>query len=420
MHRTNTFDVDPRTDRQESVLYRMLDASASLWNEVTYVRRQQFFDGGSVWAVETDPFYNDYMGVLGGATARTVIRQNDVAWNSFYELRDLPDEQPNPPGYWGNEAEGRDLRTYVRTDRYTLVWGARSRLDLTIGQELKDEFGFGPRERLRLPVRGRPAWTGDQGRLVIEYDAVADTYRAYQAVTVPDDERASPRGANMAALDIGANNLVACATTTGWQYLYAGRDCFAQFRATTRAIADAQAKLPDGQHSSIRITRLYRTRTRRRNHAQDALVRDLVERLHDQDVATIIVGDVTGVLDTHWSVTVNEKTHAFWAFRRFRTRLETVAEEYGIDVRVRSEAWTSQRCPRCGHTDTTTRTRDRLTCACGFVGHADLTAARTLLASHADHIARPMVRPVRFQWDDHEWCPIGDATGRSNELRTNP
>lgn len=239
-------------------------------------------------------------------------------------------------------------------------------------------------------------------------------------MTVPDDERASPSGANVTALDIGANTLVACATTTGRQYLYAGRDSFEQFRATTRAIADAQAKLPEGQHSSTRIKRLYRTRTRRRNHAQDALVRDLVERLHDQGVATIIVGDVTGVLDTHWSVTVNEKTPAFWAFRRFRTRLDTVAEEYGIDVYVRSEAWTSQRCPRCGRTDTTTRSRDRLTCACGFVGYADLTAARTFRASQTEHIARPMARPVRFQWDDHEWYPIGATTGRSNELRTNP
>jgi len=43
-------------------------------------------------------------------------------------------------------------------------------------------------------------------------------------------------------------------------------------------------------------------------------VRDLVERLYDEGVATVYVGDLTDVLETHWSVRANEKTHNFWAF----------------------------------------------------------------------------------------------------------
>jgi putative transposase len=92
-------------------------------------------------------------------------------------------------------------------------------------------------------------------------------------------------------LDVGANNLVACTTTTGQQYLYEGRDLFARFRETTEEIARLQSKLREGRYSSRRIRRLYRTRTRRRDHAQDALVRDLMERLYDEGVATVYVGD---------------------------------------------------------------------------------------------------------------------------------
>jgi len=85
------------------------------------------------------------------------------------------------------------------------------------------------------------------------------------------------------------------------------------------------------------------------------------------------------VLETHWSVETNAKTHNFWAFKQFTERLVCTAEEYGISVEVRSEAWTSQECPQCGSTDRTTRHQDTLTCPCGFEGHADLTASETFL-----------------------------------------
>jgi len=42
------------------------------------------------------------------------------------------------------------------------------------------------------------------------------------------------------------NNLVACSTTTGNQYLYDGRELFGRFRETTDEIARLQSKLPRG------------------------------------------------------------------------------------------------------------------------------------------------------------------------------
>jgi len=97
----------------------------------------------------------------------------------------------------------------------------------------------------------------------------------------------------------------------------------------------------------------------------DALARDLIERLHIEGVSTVYVGDLTDVLETSWSVETNANTHNFWAFRRFVERLAHTAEEYGLAVEVRSEAWTSQECPNCGSTANTTRHQDTLTCLCG-------------------------------------------------------
>ena len=416
--RTNTFAVRPLSERDGRLLRELLDASASLWNELNYERRQQFFEGNSVW--DTADYRKQYVGVLGSATAQQIIRKNNEAWRSFFAAQE-DGENTAPPGYWGNEDEGRELRTYIRNDQYTLETGKRSRLEIPVGQDLKEEYGLGYHDRLRLEVAGDPKWEGEQGRLELYYDEVADTFRAIQPVTVPDSRRDSPLAEESAALDVGANNLVACTTTTGQRYLYGGRDLFARFRETTEEIARLQSKLSKGRYSSRRIRRLYRKRTRRRDHAQDALVRDLMERLYDEGVATVYVGDLTDVLSEHWSARVNEKTHQFWAYRSFIDRLATTAEEYGITVEAESEAYTTVECPMCGERDETERNGDAFRCSCGYEGHADLDASRVFLERQVGKEVGSMARPVRLKWDDHNWSEIPHSPERAspNEERTN-
>ena len=423
VRRTNTFAVRPLSDVDERLLRDLLDASASLWNELNYERRQQFFDGESVW--DTADYRKQYVDVLGSGTAQQVIRKNKSAWKSFFAAQDEwqngeRDERPSPPGYWGNEADGRELRTFIRNDLYTLETGERSRIEIPVGSNLKDEYDL--TGRLRLEVCGTLKWDGEQGRLEIQYDEIDDTFRAFQPVTVPDSGQDSPLASHEAALDVGANNLVACTTTTGQQYLYEGRDLFDRFRETTEEIARLQSKLREGRYSSRRIRRLYRTRTRRRDHAQEALVRNLIERLYAEGVDTVYVGDLTDVLEAHWCAEVNAKTHQFWAFRAFIKRLSHTAEEYGITVEVRSEADTTRTCPACGEQDDTDRDGDVFRCPCGHEAHADLCASRTFLEQQAGEIGvRPMARPVRLKWDDHNWSELPDSPERAspNEKRTN-
>jgi len=417
MKRANTFDVVPQSEKDEELLRRLLDASAALWNEINYERREQYADpDADVWDISE--YRGRYGGTLGASTVQQIERKNREAWKSFFALQ-KKGEANGKPGYWGNQDDGRELRTYIRNTSYSVEWGEYSRLEILVGQDLKDEYGLGHRERLRLEVRGEPNWKeyDKQGRLELFWDENAQTFRAFQPVTIDNSRLAQLLADETAALDIGANNLVACTTTTGTQLLYEGRGLFDRFRETTREIGRLQALLDDGRYSSHRIRSLYQRRTRRRDHAQDALARDLIERLHSEGVSTVYVGALTDVLDTHWSVEANAKTHNFWAFRAFIDRLACTAEEYGISVEVRSEAWTSQECPQCGSTERTTRHRDTLTCPCGFEGHADLTASETFLRRQTD-VARPMARPVRLKWNDHEWSE--STRSCSNEERTNP
>ncbi len=153
MRRTNTFVVRPRSEQDAELLHELLDASASLWNELTYEHRQNYFDGKSVW--DTADYRKQYVGVLGSAAAQQLIRKSKRAWKSFFSLKEKG-EHCSPPGYWGNEDDGRTLRTYIRNDQYTLEMGDRSRLEIPVGKELKEKYDLGYTERLRLEVAGVP------------------------------------------------------------------------------------------------------------------------------------------------------------------------------------------------------------------------------------------------------------------------
>ena len=402
MKRANTFEVIPQSAEDEELLRRLLDASAALWNEINYERREHYADpDGDVWDISE--YRGRYGGSLGASTVQQIERKNREAWKSFFSLN-KKGKANGKPGYWGNSEDGRELRTYIRNTSYSVEWGEYSRLEILVGKDLKDEYGLGHRERLRLEVRGDPNWEEyeKQGRLELFYDEQAQSFRAFQPVTVDDSRLAQPLASEEAALDVGANNLVACTVSTGSQFIYEGRDLFEQFREITEQIAHYQSLLEDQRESSKRIDRLYRKRTNQRNHAQDSLVRDLVECVHEEGVSTLYVGDITGVLDTHWSPRVNEKTHNFWAYRRFINRLEDVCEEYGIKLEEESEAWTSQECPECGKREETVRHGDSLTCICGFEGHADLVASESFLRQQNTTVGS-MARPVYLKWNKHSW-----------------
>ena len=428
MKRTNTFSVRPLSTTGEQLLRDLLDASAALWNETNYERLIRYDDEDgleheNVWDADTDSLEGQYKDVLGASTAQQIIRKNSEAWRAFFRSKKKyhnesdasVTEHSDPPGFWGNKDDGRKLHTVIRNTSYSIEWGDRSRLEILVGSELKDRYDH--TGRLRLEIAGEPNWPEyeRQGRLDLWYDETADTFRASQPVTVSDDAQATPLADETAALDVGANNLVACTTTTGSQYLYDGARPFEQFRATTERIAELQSKLDDQRRTSKRIDGLYDVMYGRRDHAQDALVRDIVERLYDEGVSAVYVGDIRDVLETHWMPEVNAKTYNFWAYRRFIDRLECVCEVHGIEVIEESESRTTQECPECGEREETERNGDVFHCVnCGFEGHADLKASQLFLERETGMEVGLMAQSVCLEWDDHAWSETSYSPVRAS------
>jgi putative transposase len=82
-------------------------------------------------------------------------------------------------------------------------------------------------------------------------------------------------------------------------------------------------------------------------------VKHAAEWLLERTVGTVYGGDLTDVLDTHWSAAVNEKSRTFWFHRQLLERIELTLGDGGITVQEVSEAGSSSECPECGSSNVT-------------------------------------------------------------------
>ncbi len=131
-------------------------------------------------------------------------------------------------------------------------------------------------------------------------------------------------------------------------------------------------------------------------------------------VDTVYAGDLTDVLDTHWSAAVNENTHAFWSYRQFVNRITLTLGDIGIAVAEVSEADSSSECPECGSCDVT-RGGDSFRCHdCELDNHSDVAGAWNILQSEVGSMARPAALSAErnrdaptdgayWQWNEHDW-----------------
>ncbi|WP_187433028.1 transposase [Natronococcus pandeyae] len=465
--RTNSYVATFPSPEEKRIYCEFAASSDACYNEINYRRHEAYFDpNGNVYKVDLRDLREKYVPVIGSGTFDQLERKNRGQWRSYfdldgkYERGELADE-PGLPGYWGNRSDGYPLFTLIRNDLYEIEWdGDRSTIQFTIGKALKEKYDYGGNQRLRLNLKGVQRWQGKDCQLQLWYDETYDVVRVRHPVKqptltvhaggqtyTPSGNATTPSQATTAAIDVGANNTFSVVTDAGDALVFNARSEFTRFQSISTHIADLQSNLPDGVYTSERIERRYDDRRNRRDHHHDAAVRHLVEWLDERGVEEVIVGDLTDVLSTHWSVTVNTKTHAFWSHGVLCKRLSDVFEEVdGMRLREESEAGSSSTCPCCGATgEAVDRDGDDIRCLdCEFDGHADVVGAVNLLveqsqASFAD-VFGPMARPTargaertrgddpnlgvtHLQWNDHSWTPVGSGErgGQStNEASVNP
>jgi putative transposase len=410
MQRTNTVLLTPTWERDQQ-LRSLAEASARLWNMADYERRQALFKSQRVpnYAQQCKHLKDaDAFKQLGTCKAQAVLMKLREAWGSYRALKQLEErgqlpphiKRVRPPRYMKDRST-RKLRAesiYVRNDGY------KQRDDtLVLSKSLRVRFKAGE------------LWVGKQGRLELHYDPLRKKWYGHIPVKVKWPRKGQPHQPTRkrASIDLRICNLATCVVDGAEKaYVYSGRAVLSDWRYWTKRIASCESTLKktNQRDSSKHLSRLYRTRRRRMNHAVKSMLRDLYDRLEAHGVTDLIIGDLKHIRDnTNHGKVGNQKLHNFWPFAQIRERICELGEEYGIRVRFKSERGTSKRCSLCGEKHKNGRKhRGLYHCKTrNLFMNADVNGAYNILYRRrkvaAGSGSRPMAWPMLLKWNSQEW-----------------
>jgi len=421
--RTNVVRLLPNGFREKK-LRRLANASAGLFNEINYERRQQFFHGEKVDLKETwDTCYEKYKGVLG-ANAQAIMQKNNEAWNSFFSLLKLKKEgklppfmnHVSPPRYWKDrETKKRKLLLVVRQDRY-VVDEQNHKLFL---KDFNVEVGFA----------GRLRWYGKQGRLEIYYNETRNAWYASIPVDVGVEETKtgkkskhilhgerktiqveSPKGNKVASIDLGIDVLASVLVGDGTWLLYKGVRTKEDYFYFEKRIAQVQSLAGETKNSSEcqayealsrEKRRLFKKLTRRLLHLYRNFASHLLGKLHELGVSTIYLGYPFNIAQDKG----NKFTVNMWSYRELMDVIELKAQEYGMKAFEVVEYNTSK---YCAYHDVEVRRYPRgvISCPKGHKLHSDLNGALNILKKATGMVISTVKKPLSFIVDHDIVAPV--------------
>ncbi len=418
--RTNRVALFPNRYEEET-LFDIGLACARLWNELSYEKRQAFFNR------ELSPkkrdeinkkYYHKYKEVLG-VNAGQVVNKNDEAWNAFFELLDLRKQgklppfmkKLSPPGYWKDRETGeKRIHILIRNDRYHVEPISKNE-----GYIVLEDFD------LRIRYVGRIRWEGKQGRLEIIYvngrwfahipievgveppksnpkGYVKPNYKDKKGriVNPKSIKQRDPIGDKEAFMDMGLNSLFAVVTTDGSVMLIKGGTIKSEYYWWKREIATYQSIRDLLRNAGISTWREYHERylkamykrDERLRHLYITAIRFLADELYRRGVRKLYIGYPIMLSQDNG----NEYNTNIWWFRKVVLWIVDVFREYGIEVEIVPEDYTSKECSICGARHKNGR-KYRGLYICRKTGkkiNADVNAAL--------NIARKLGHRIRIAW----------------------
>jgi putative transposase len=368
MRRTNVVKLVVDGEAYEK-LRELAVVTAKCWNEVNWLRMQQFKRGERIDFTRTEKeVYEKYKQVLK-VNAQQVARKNAEAWRNFFSLikekreGKLPKRfKPRPPGYWKGEDGKYKLVIIIRNDRYVVDEDKRiiylRDFDLT------------------LRFKGKLKWHGKQGRLEVIYN---DARRGWYAhIPVEVENVAEAKGSLRAGVDLGIVNLATVYVEDGTWYIFKSGGVLSQYECYSEKISKVQKVLArHRQRTSRKLRLLYDKRRRFLRHALNSMVRKIMEELKEGGVSEVVVGYPKDIVRNHG----NKLTVNFWNYGYTIRRFKEIGEELGIRVIDVAEPNTSKSCSLCGDSHESGRIRRGLyKCPrMGKVINADLNGAINIL-----------------------------------------
>lgn len=331
-------------DAQSNIIGHMQYAAWKLWNVCNYERKNyktlsltEFPD----WYYQKKAHKNDiWYKNLPSQTAQEVIKVLDGAWKSFYALKKTqPDMNPQPPRFKHDLIPITYMQNGIRQNG--------NQVKLTIPKQLKnfmaDEYDIYDNclifENMDIhQIKIFPADKNAVRVIVIYY--------------VPDVKMLEDNG-NYLSVDLGVRTLFTCYDNVNGKSFLIGREYRSVSRkydkkiAYYQSISDSQqnAKGIEYPKKSKRVLSLYK---KKRNTIKDYLhkcTRYLVNYCVDNDINTVVIGDIKGIRDDRDLGDANNQTFHSLPYEKIYQILSYKLALQGISIIKQKESYTSQCSP---------------------------------------------------------------------------
>ena len=345
IYRTSIVKLRPNK-KQEEQLKLLCSISTKLWNEITYTRRQQFFEIKIVDLKGTyKEFQEKYSPLIGIKTTQAILNKNDQVWKAFFSFLKLSEEgklKPfmrivNPPGY-RKENKSRKLWTVIDKSQFIIT---DNKIIIN---------GLGAIGKLEVEYVGLVHLKGEQWLLEIHYDQAEKIWYAHILFLVKEKAvrrkwrqiPLKPKGNLRAGIDLGINNLMAIYVENGASALVNGRPLKSIIHYIWKRISEYEKQLKrQGLHVSRQYRLIFKKGKRRARSYINTKVRRVIEWLYEKGVSTIYVGYPRYISLQKGDFNISD----VWNYYYVIERLRNVAEEYGMEVILVNEAHTSSTCP---------------------------------------------------------------------------
>jgi putative transposase len=405
--RTDVVLLKP-TQEQEKKLFHLAEQSSLLWNQANYERRQTLFKhikmpgyARQCYTLKTSQHFK----AIGTGKAQPLLKKLAESWSSFWELKKMlaQDRLPHvkkvsPPRYWKDRAkEQTEIKMFcVRNDCYRIKGDS-----IILAKDLKVQFAA---DRIRK---------GKYGRLDVIYDNLSNRWYAHIPVKVRRLKRRH-QPTKHGSIDLGICNIATLYAPDERPLIYSGRSILSDWVYHTKKIAELQSQLKQKQYTSIQIQKRFRKRHRRFRHATNSLLRDLFERAAKMGITHLAVGDLNGIRNgNNLGKRTNQKLHNFWSHAIILKRIKELGEEFAIQIRLVSEAYTSATCCMCGLQHNGRIHRGLHICkqlhksinadVSGAYNIYNVAVNRTLFKGRETSGSRALASPLMLRWEYHQW-----------------
>ncbi|MGW5423036.1 RNA-guided endonuclease InsQ/TnpB family protein [Streptomyces sp. NPDC003943] len=232
---------------------------------------------------------------------------------------------------------------------------------------------------------------------------------------LPDPQVCEP--VDWIGVDRGIANLATTSDGTNYQGRRLGR--YRRWQARKRAELQARRT----RSATRRLARRAKKEHRHATQVNHLISKEIVS-VAQRTGRGIAVEELGGILDRVRLRRDQRGTLSSWPFHQLGQHLAYKARMAGVPFLEVDPAYTSQRCPRCGHTERANRpTRDRFRCRrCGLAGPADVVAGinvRDRARSAWAFVTMPVPPPARPGVGDapRDRPVVGDSRERDEACR---